>query len=247
MKKQSLTVQQTESARLINNGEEGPSVWLTGALLLDTEESGKQPLLQLKIWTGKGWTILVLDGDHNLVVQAGPYPRERFAFKAMKDALKRKTVGYWDWLAPKEGELRDALEAPEPTPEEDDASKPANKAWATRRAKGDDGREAARKAVETRKRNEAARIQEPVEETTEGTDGARNVEALNAAVPELMGRLEVARELGVEPTNLDKVVGVPEPIPQELRRGALWRADVIREFAEWRRSRLVRPGMRARY
>jgi hypothetical protein len=64
----------------------------------------------------------------------------------------------------------------------------------------------------------------------------------NAQVPELMGLSEVAAELGIKTNNLAKIVGLPEPIPQELERGRLWRADVIREFAAERRER--GPGRR---
>lgn len=55
-------------------------------------------------------------------------------------------------------------------------------------------------------------------------------------VPELMGASEVAAELGIARTNLGAIVGLPEPV-QVLRRGAIWRAAEIREFAAERRKR----------
>jgi hypothetical protein len=58
----------------------------------------------------------------------------------------------------------------------------------------------------------------------------------NAEVPELMGATEVAQELGVKQTNMRKIPGLPEPCTV-LIRGALWRADVIREFAAEREVR----------
>ena len=53
-------------------------------------------------------------------------------------------------------------------------------------------------------------------------------------VPELMGAVEVCHELKVAPSNLAKVVGLPEPVAV-LERGRIWRADEIRQFAEARR------------
>lgn len=67
---------------------------------------------------------------------------------------------------------------------------------------------------------------------------AKKVKRLNAKVPELMGATEVASELGVKRQNLNKVVGLPDPVPQELARGMVWRADLVREFAAERRDRL---------
>lgn len=52
----------------------------------------------------------------------------------------------------------------------------------------------------------------------------------NNRVPELMGPVEVAEVLGVHPNNIDRVAHLPEPA-QELSRGRVWRADVIREYA----------------
>jgi hypothetical protein len=46
----------------------------------------------------------------------------------------------------------------------------------------------------------------------------------------------VAEELGVNAKNLGKVARLPEPA-MVLKAGRLWRADVIREFAERRRAR----------
>ena len=61
----------------------------------------------------------------------------------------------------------------------------------------------------------------------------QEVAKLNRKVPELMGAIEAARVLGTKRNNLNKIARLPEPC-QYLERGAVWRADVIREFAEAR-------------
>lgn len=61
------------------------------------------------------------------------------------------------------------------------------------------------------------------------------VRRMNARMPEVMGATEVAAELGVNQQNLNKVANLPESF-QGLSRGRLWRADVIRAFAESRRN-----------
>lgn len=62
------------------------------------------------------------------------------------------------------------------------------------------------------------------------------IRQLNGKVPELMGATEVAAELGVAQSNLPKISGLP-PHATTLGRGRIWRADVIRTFAEERRKR----------
>jgi hypothetical protein len=66
-------------------------------------------------------------------------------------------------------------------------------------------------------------------------------------VRELMGVKEAAAELGVRASNLDRIVGLPEPAyapyyepPWRLSAGRFWVADEIRQFAEQRRQRLSR-------
>jgi hypothetical protein len=61
------------------------------------------------------------------------------------------------------------------------------------------------------------------------------VRRLNAQVPELMGRTEVARVLGVAPTNLEKICPVLPPPALRPACGPLWRADLIRAFAAERK------------
>jgi hypothetical protein len=46
----------------------------------------------------------------------------------------------------------------------------------------------------------------------------------------MMGRTEVAMELGIKPSNLDKVANLPKPV-QTLERGDLWLESVIGPFA----------------
>lgn len=65
---------------------------------------------------------------------------------------------------------------------------------------------------------------------------AKKAARLNAKMPEVWGTVRVARELEVEPSNLDRVSKLPLPFQQDENR-RLWRADVIREFAEARRER----------
>ena len=48
-------------------------------------------------------------------------------------------------------------------------------------------------------------------------------------LPELWGRTETAEALGCSTANLDRQVGVPEPIA-EVKATRLWLADEIREF-----------------
>lgn len=55
-------------------------------------------------------------------------------------------------------------------------------------------------------------------------------------VPELMGVTEACKALGVQTSNLDKVAELPDPV-QTLAAGRIWRAEEIRDFAEYRRSR----------
>lgn len=52
---------------------------------------------------------------------------------------------------------------------------------------------------------------------------------------EFMGVKEAAAELGVAPSNLATVSGLPEP-KQRLACGSLWKASDIRELAERRRK-----------
>lgn len=68
------------------------------------------------------------------------------------------------------------------------------------------------------------------------------VRRLNARVPELMGLSEVAKELDIKTNNIAKIAGLPAAVDQDLERGRLWRADVIRAFAQDRRDR--GPGRR---
>jgi len=63
-------------------------------------------------------------------------------------------------------------------------------------------------------------------------------------VRELMGVKEVAAELGVLPSNIYRVPGLPEPLyarefdpPRKLAAGSFWDADEVREFAAARRER----------
>jgi hypothetical protein len=58
----------------------------------------------------------------------------------------------------------------------------------------------------------------------------------NESVPELLGAKEVADELGVRVSNLERVVGLPAEVG-DLACGRIWRADVIRPFADERRER----------
>lgn len=51
---------------------------------------------------------------------------------------------------------------------------------------------------------------------------------------EAMGVTEVAAELGVRTSNLDRVAHLPEPV-QELASGRLWRAADIKRFAAKRK------------
>jgi hypothetical protein len=53
---------------------------------------------------------------------------------------------------------------------------------------------------------------------------------------EAMGPYEVAAEIGVEISNLQYIRDLPKPA-QELKRGRLWRADEIRDFAQVYRDR----------
>ena len=53
---------------------------------------------------------------------------------------------------------------------------------------------------------------------------------------ELLGRDEVARELGVRASNLGELKGLPEPIVTHLPRRRLWLASEIREFAKRRNA-----------
>ena len=55
-------------------------------------------------------------------------------------------------------------------------------------------------------------------------------------IPELFGRKETADALGCSTANLDRQVGVPEPIA-EVSSTRLWLADEIREFAAERDKR----------
>lgn len=64
----------------------------------------------------------------------------------------------------------------------------------------------------------------------------KNATTLNSKVPELMGAKEVAAELDVAVSNLDKIPRLPEAT-QRIGAGRIWRADVIREFADDRRKR----------
>lgn len=52
-------------------------------------------------------------------------------------------------------------------------------------------------------------------------------------IPEFMGVSEACEELGVFPSNLDKLVGLPKPAFR-LRAGRFWYAAEIKEFAEQR-------------
>jgi hypothetical protein len=61
------------------------------------------------------------------------------------------------------------------------------------------------------------------------------VRQMNKRVPEIWGATRVAQELNCEPSNLARVARLPEPV-QDEGRGRLWRADVIRAFAEARRN-----------
>jgi hypothetical protein len=61
----------------------------------------------------------------------------------------------------------------------------------------------------------------------------QEVKKLNAKVPELMGATEVAKVLGVNQQNLNKVARLPEHVTT-LSRGRVWRADVIHAFARKR-------------
>jgi hypothetical protein len=72
------------------------------------------------------------------------------------------------------------------------------------------------------------------------------VAAMNKRVPELMGLNEVAEELGVATNNVRTVRDLPAPIPQDLKRGDLWRADVVRDFAADRRKNLTARGQAKR-
>lgn len=59
----------------------------------------------------------------------------------------------------------------------------------------------------------------------------------NKQVPELMGRYEVAQLLKTKTNNVNVIVGLPAAIPQTLRRGDVWRGDVMREFAAERAAK----------
>ena len=62
----------------------------------------------------------------------------------------------------------------------------------------------------------------------------------NKQVPELMGRHEVAELLDTAPNNISVVVGLPAAIDNhgnKLKRGDLWRADVMRDFAAERAAK----------
>lgn len=62
-----------------------------------------------------------------------------------------------------------------------------------------------------------------------------DVDALNAALPELMGTAAVARAFGSKTSNLDRLAGVP-PHAQRLDRGRVWRADVVHEAVRLRQK-----------
>ena|SRR6187431_567207 len=64
----------------------------------------------------------------------------------------------------------------------------------------------------------------------------KTVERLNRKVPPLMGQAEVAELLGVNPGNVKKTANLPAPIPQTLKRGDLWRRDVMEAFAAERET-----------
>jgi hypothetical protein len=54
---------------------------------------------------------------------------------------------------------------------------------------------------------------------------------------ELMGRNEVAREVGSKASNVTDLAGLPEPVVGHLPNRPLWLASEIREFARQRRAR----------
>lgn len=61
------------------------------------------------------------------------------------------------------------------------------------------------------------------------------VRELNAQVPALIGSNGFAELLGVAPSNLDRVAGLPAHAAQ-LGRGRVWRVDVAEAFAAQRRA-----------
>jgi hypothetical protein len=53
---------------------------------------------------------------------------------------------------------------------------------------------------------------------------------------ELMGAAEVARELGINVSNVGRIAGIPEPL-QQLAATRVWDAEEIREFSRERARR----------
>jgi len=67
----------------------------------------------------------------------------------------------------------------------------------------------------------------------------QEVRRLNAEVPHCIGSKDVSKALGVQPSNLGAVAGLPECVPwsKDSPRGQLWRVDVIEAFATERAKR----------
>jgi hypothetical protein len=64
----------------------------------------------------------------------------------------------------------------------------------------------------------------------------KEVARANKRLPEIMGAKEVAAELGIEVSNLERQSRLPAAAA-DLACGRIWRADVIRKFAIERRER----------
>jgi hypothetical protein len=59
-----------------------------------------------------------------------------------------------------------------------------------------------------------------------------------ASEPELVGQKDAAAILGVRPTNLRTVAGLPEPY-DHISSGTLWRRDEIEELADQRSGKRI--------
>jgi hypothetical protein len=57
--------------------------------------------------------------------------------------------------------------------------------------------------------------------------------------PEIWGPSQVAAHLGVEPSNLTSLAGLPDPY-QHLPAATVWRADDVRRYARMRKLKTDR-------
>lgn len=80
------------SSRLTNEAE---TVQLQSATLeVEDADGGVQHLIQIKWWTKRRkWSMLILDGDHNLIALAGPRTQEIACWEECIRVLEAK--GLW--------------------------------------------------------------------------------------------------------------------------------------------------------